>query len=116
MQLGRAMTFALYPITELGVLWLQATITVALVWLVVRTRLMPVVVASAVVYTGTILLWLVLVELDVPTLWGLQLDGRDYPVLALGGSGFVLAYLTLQTLRRRQRRRDASAAQAAEVG
>ena len=104
------MTFALYPITELGVLWLQATITVALSWLVVRTRLMPVVVASAVVYTGTILLWLTLVEFGVPTLWGLQLDGRDYPVLALGGCGFLLAFLVLKTLERRQMRRDAAAA------
>ncbi len=106
------MTFALYPITELGVLWLQATIIVALCWLVVRTKLMPVIVASAVVYTSTILLWLILVELDVPTLWGLQLDGRDYPILALGGAGFALAYLVLQTLQRRQIRRDALAAPA----
>jgi len=103
------MTFALYPITELGVLWLQATITVALSWLVVRTKLMPVVVASAVVYTGTILLWLTLVELDVPVLWGPELDGRDYPVLALGGAGFLLAFLVLKSLERRQIRRDAAA-------
>lgn len=103
------MTFALYPISELGVLWLQATITVALCWLVVRTKLMPVIVASAAVYTGTILLWLTLVELDVPTLWDLQLAGRGYPVLALGGAGFAIAFFVLKTLQRRQVRRDAKA-------
>lgn len=103
------MTFALYPITELGLLWLQATITVALCWLVVRTKLMPVVVATALVYTGTILLWMILVELDVPTVWELQLSGREYPVVALGGAGFLIAFGVLSTLRRRQRRRDSLA-------
>lgn len=106
------MSSALYPVTELGVLWLQATITVALCWLVVRTKLMPVIVAAAVVYTGTILLWLVLVELEVPTLWGLPLYGRAYPVLELGGAGFVLGFLVLQQLRRRQTRRDSMPAPA----
>jgi hypothetical protein len=106
------MVYALYPISELGVLWLQATLTVALTWLVVRTKLMPVVVASAVVYTGTILLWATLVQLDVPTVWGLQLDGRDYPALALGGSGFLLAFIVLHALKRRERRSEAPKAPA----
>ncbi len=103
------MTYALYPISELGVLWLQATITVALTWLVVRTKLMPVVVAVAVVYTGTIFIWASLVQLDVPTVWGLQLDGRDYPALALGGSGFVLAFAVLHAMKRRRESRESSA-------
>jgi len=99
------MDFALYPVHELGVLWLQATLTVALTWLVVRTKLMPVVVAVAVVYTGSILVWAILVQFDVPALWGLQLDGRDYPVLSLGVSGFLLAFAVLTGLKRRERRR-----------
>ena len=56
------MSFGLYPISELGILWLQATLTVALVWLVVRTRLMPVVVATATVYTVTIMAWMTMVS------------------------------------------------------
>jgi len=105
------MVYALYPISELGVLWLQATLTVALTWLVVRTRLMPVVVACAVVYTGTILLWATLVYYDVPTLSGLRLDGREYPALALGGSGFLLAFVVLKAMRRREARRSSASAE-----
>ena len=98
------MSFGLYPISELGILWLQATLTVALVWLVVRTRLMPVVVATATVYTVTIMAWMTMVRFDVPTLWELKIEGREYPVMALGALGLVTAYFVLKSMKRRRER------------
>ncbi len=101
------MSFGLYPISELGILWLQATLTVALVWLVVRTRLMPVVVATATVYTVTIMAWMTMVRFDVPTLWELKIEGREYPVMALGALGLVTAYFVLKSMKRRRERKEA---------
>ena len=101
------MTFGLYPISELGILWLQATLSVVLVWFFVKTRLMPVVVATATVYTVTIMAWMMMVKFDVPTLWEMRISGREYPVMALGGLGIVTAYFVLKSMKRRRERKEA---------
>ena len=101
------MTVGLYPISELGVLWLQATLCVAAVWLFLRVQLLPVIVATASVYVVTILAWMLLVHFDAPTVWNIHIEEREYPVGSLVALGLVTAFVVLRQMDRRGRRLQA---------
>ena len=101
------MTLSFDPATELGILWMHATLMVFIAWLFVRTRLMPVVVTTAAVYATSILTWMILVRFNVPAIWGIEIEGRTYPVITLTGLALLVAFTGLRNMKRRAIRKEA---------
>ncbi len=92
---------------QAGLIWVHVTLVVAGVWLFIRVSPVALVVATALAYVATILVWLIAIRLGTPQIFVWSSAQWEYPLGLVTLVSLVTAFLALSGMRRRARKRIA---------
>lgn len=90
-----------------ALIWVHVTLVVAAVWLFIRVKPIALVVAIAIAYMATIMVWLVAIRIGTPQLFVWSSESWEYPLGLVTSVSLITGYLALSGMRRRARQRIA---------